>query len=214
MITATRRVRQPTKERLLDAALELFAVNGFKATTVGEIEAAAGLQPRRGALYRHYASKEALMHAALERHLQSLGEAEAAIDQLPVGDIRAEAMEAGAWLLGELDRERLIVRILEQDGDWLPELRDSFRHSLVDAGYHEAGRLARRWLGKSASAVDIDAVSVVLLGALVNYKRSTWTFGATPLDLDDGRFLAAWADLCAVAAEAVRTGKTRRARRG
>ena len=213
MITASAPARQPTKERLLDVGLELFAANGFKKTTVGDIEAAAGLQPRRGALYRHFASKEALMHAALERHLQSVGDAEAGLEQLPAGDVRAEAMAAGWWLLGELDRERLIVRILEQDGDWLPELRESFRHSLVDASYREASRLARRWLGKRASAVDVDALSVVLLGALVNYKRSTWTFGAPPLDLDDGRFLATWADLCAMTAAAVRDRKSGRARR-
>jgi AcrR family transcriptional regulator len=212
MITASGRARQPTKERLLDVGLELFAANGFKATTVGDIEAAAGLQPRRGALYRHFASKEALMHAALERHLRSVGDAEAADDQPPPGDLRAEALAVGGWLLGELDRERLIVRILEQDGDWLPELRESFRHSLVDAGYREGARLARRWLGKSASAVDIDAASVVLLGALVNYRRSTWTFGATPLEVDDARFLATWADLCWVSVEALRARRTRRAR--
>ncbi len=208
MITDRGRARQPTKQRLLDAGLELFAENGFRETTVGDIEAAAGLQPRRGALYRHFASKEALLQAALERHLQAVADAASALDELPIADLRAEAVAMGSWLLGELDRERVIMRVLEQDGDRLPELRDSFRRSLVDASYREVARLARRWLGKTADAVDIEAVSVVILGALINYKRSTWTFGAAPLNLDDNRFLATWANLCSVTAEALRAQQT------
>ena len=39
------------------AALPLFARQGFRGTSVGEIEAAAGLSPRSGALYKHFASK-------------------------------------------------------------------------------------------------------------------------------------------------------------
>src|SRR5690348_7783062 len=64
MITSDRTGRQPTKQRLLEAGVRLFAANGFRETTVGEIEAAAGLEPRRGALYRHFESKEALLDAA------------------------------------------------------------------------------------------------------------------------------------------------------
>src|SRR3954453_19341647 len=123
MITSSGRRRQPTRERLLDEGVRLFAAKGFRETTVGEVEAAAGLEPRRGALYRHFASKEALLEAALEQHLQVVADAGAAVENLPVGDVRAEALMIGRWLLAELDRERAIVRILEQEGDRLPELR-------------------------------------------------------------------------------------------
>src|SRR5437660_12615728 len=116
MITQAPARRQPTKQRLLDAGVRLFAEKGFRETTVGEIEAAAGLEPRRGALYRHFPTKEALLQAALERHLQSLADADAAREDVPTGDVRAEALLMGRWLLGELDRERAIVRILEHDG--------------------------------------------------------------------------------------------------
>jgi AcrR family transcriptional regulator len=195
MITSRAARRQPTKQRLLDAGVRLFAEKGFRETTVGEVEAAAGLEPRRGALYRHFPSKEALLEAALERHLQSLDDAEITVDQLPVGDVRAEALMFGQWLIAELDRERAIVRILEQDGDRLVELRDGFRRSLVDAGYVAAAAMARRWVGTRAAAADVETATVVLMGALVNYRRSTWTFGATPLGIDEDRFLSSWADL-------------------
>lgn len=175
----------------------MFAAKGFRETTVGEVEAAAGLEPRRGALYRHFPSKEALLEAALERHLEGLGETAVYLEQLPTADPRAEALALGRWLLAEIDRERAIVRILEQDGEMLPELRDRFRESLVDPGYQITADLARRWLGKAAKRLDIDALSAVLLGGLVNFRRSHWTFGGTPAGLDDERFLSGWADLCA-----------------
>jgi AcrR family transcriptional regulator len=205
MITDSRVGRQPTGERLLDVGLRLFATQGFRETTVGEIEAGAGLQPRRGALYRHFASKEALLLAALQRHLDAIGEASASLDEPPTGDVRAGAMAMGRWLLAELDRERVIVQILEQDGDRLPELRDAFRHQLVDVGYVLVAGLAQQWLGAAAEGLDLEAVSVVLLGSLVNYRRSTWTFAAPPFELDDERFLSCWADLCATTTAALRS---------
>jgi AcrR family transcriptional regulator len=213
MITSTARRRQPTKERLLEAGMRLFAEKGFRETTVGEIEAAVGLEPRRGALYRHFRSKEALLETALELHLQDMDDAVVSADDAPVGDVRAEAVVAGRWLLAELDRERAIVRILEQEGDRLAELRDSFRERLVDTGYIAAAALARRWLGRSAVRGDVDGVTVVLMGALVNYRRSTWTFGAAPLELDEERFLSAWADVCVLATRTRRRGASRRSAR-
>src|SRR5947208_572113 len=160
MITRRSPGRQPTKQRLLEAGVRLFAEKGFRETSVGEIEAAVGLEPRRGALYRHFPSKEALLQAALEEHLRSLADAEVTLDEIPPGDVRAEALVMGRWLLGELDRERAIVRILEQDGDRLPELRASFRRDLVDASYVLAAGLASRWLGSSSNGADLEAVTV------------------------------------------------------
>src|SRR3954452_18851642 len=135
MIADRRRARQPTKQRLLAEGVRLFAEKGFRETTVGEIEAAAGLQPRRGALYRHFPSKEALLEAAREQHLQALAAAATFLDGAPAADHREETFRLGRWLLAELDRERPIVHILEQDGDRLGELRDRFREALVEPGY-------------------------------------------------------------------------------
>ena len=49
-----------TRERIKAAALPLFAELGFAGTSIGAIEKGAGLAPRAGAFYRHFASKEAL----------------------------------------------------------------------------------------------------------------------------------------------------------
>jgi AcrR family transcriptional regulator len=60
-------VRSPgdTGERIHDAGLTLFNDRGYTGTTVREIADACGLTP--GAIYNHYASKEALLFAIVDR---------------------------------------------------------------------------------------------------------------------------------------------------
>jgi TetR/AcrR family transcriptional regulator, cholesterol catabolism regulator len=60
-------VRSPsdTGERIHDAGLTLFNERGYTGTTVRELADACGLTP--GAIYNHYASKEALLFAIVDR---------------------------------------------------------------------------------------------------------------------------------------------------
>ncbi|HTO70162.1 MAG TPA: TetR/AcrR family transcriptional regulator [Myxococcota bacterium] len=57
--------RQRRLARILGAAEELFAAQGFAKTTVDEIAGLAGVS--KGLLYDHYASKEDLLSAVWER---------------------------------------------------------------------------------------------------------------------------------------------------
>jgi len=186
----------------------LFATNGFRETTVGEIEQAAGLEPRRGALYRHFPSKEALLEVALDAHLDALA---IAGEQLPASssdDPREAAVALARWMFEELDREQLILRILEQDGDRLPLLRDRFRDTLMKPGYRLTTKIAREWVGAAANT-DWEATAAVFLSALVNYRRSTWTFDYPPGGLTEDRYVSAWADLCVTYAQSQRRPNSR-----
>lgn len=106
----------------------------------------------------------------------------------------------GRWLLDELDRQRALPHILEQDGHRIPELRDTARKQISDAGYRSACALLERWLDGRRPDIDAAPVAVCLVGAVINFRRSSWTFGAPPVDLTDDRFLDAWADLCVTCA--------------
>lgn len=180
--------------------MRLFADQGFTATSVGQIEAAVGLVPRRGALYRHFPSKDALLEAGVRQHLDSVATGVGQLRDLEVGpllgaepeDRRQLALAAGRWFLDELDRQEQMTRVLEHDGGRLTAQRDQIRREIVDAGHGAAASLLAAMLPAIA---DPDATAVILLGALVAFRRTRWTFGAAPLALDDERVLIAWADL-------------------
>lgn len=54
-----------TKERILDAALESFAENGYRGTNLRDFAAGIGLS--KSALYKHYTSKEDIWNALLDK---------------------------------------------------------------------------------------------------------------------------------------------------
>lgn len=58
-------LRGDTRERLLDAALDLFAERGFAGTSIRNVCSVVGITP--AALYSHFSSKEEILVAALAR---------------------------------------------------------------------------------------------------------------------------------------------------
>jgi TetR/AcrR family transcriptional regulator len=69
------RARLASKDRrqqLLDRAVELFARHGFNGTRTKDIAAACGVS--EGILFRHFATKEDLYHAILDRQVAESGE--------------------------------------------------------------------------------------------------------------------------------------------
>lgn len=64
---------EPTRRRILDAALELFAAKGIGATSLREIRIAAG-QGNVGALHYHFGDKDGLLRALIEREVPALVE--------------------------------------------------------------------------------------------------------------------------------------------
>lgn len=186
----------PTRERLLRAGLTLFARQGFSATSVGEIEAAAGLQPRRGALYRHFPTKEGLLEAAVARHFDAVQQVSLELFETRNTDPRSVSLTFGRWLLADLDAQREMTHILEREGDRLATLRDQFRAG-VEAGFEAAKSVLEGWLRERGAALDARVMAVTLMGGVVNFRRSTWTLGAPPLGLSDDQFLAGFGDIVA-----------------
>jgi AcrR family transcriptional regulator len=57
-----------TRQRILHAAAQCFAANGFSRTTVEQIATAAGVS--KGIVYHHFRAKELILEALLERTLE------------------------------------------------------------------------------------------------------------------------------------------------
>ncbi|MBN1530801.1 MAG: TetR/AcrR family transcriptional regulator [Thermoleophilaceae bacterium] len=184
----------PTRERILDAAVDLFGRQGFRATSVGEIEAAAGLVPRRGALYKHFESKEALLEAAVERRGRAVDELEELLDT-PLGDPRDEVRTLGRIAFREIGRDQAVLRIVMREGDNFPELRDRFHERIVRRG-HEQAEARLRLLAERAGATEVDvrALAAILLASVINYRVLDTLFGRPPGDLAEDRYIEAWAD--------------------
>lgn len=62
---------QPTAERILDAALSSFASRGYEASSLDAL--AASIDVRKQTILYWYPSKEALLHAVVERCAEELG---------------------------------------------------------------------------------------------------------------------------------------------
>ena len=118
--------RERTRERLLDAAFEVFAQVGVQAASIEAVCEAAGFT--RGAFYSNFASKEELFLALTEReargHLGALERAVTTVDpaalQTPEG-FRATVREViasvlpdqaakASWCVMELEFELLALR--------------------------------------------------------------------------------------------------------
>jgi TetR/AcrR family transcriptional regulator, repressor of fatR-cypB operon len=74
------------RDDVLAAALELFAERGFHGASIPEIAARAKIAP--GTIYRHFASKEALVNELYQRSKRAL--AEALLGGEPGADLRLQ----------------------------------------------------------------------------------------------------------------------------
>jgi len=83
-------MKRSSKEKILEAALDLFAEKGYDATGVQEIVATAGVT--KGALYHHFAAKEDILFEIYGSvFAQQLAELDAILEQGkdPVWTLRA-----------------------------------------------------------------------------------------------------------------------------
>ena len=70
-----------TKERILEAALEMFSQNGYAGTNIRELSASLVLV--KSGVYKHYESKEAIWNALLDEMIAYYGEHFGSPEHLP-----------------------------------------------------------------------------------------------------------------------------------
>lgn len=179
--------------------MRLFAAQGFRGTTVGEIEEAAGLAPRAGGLYKHFRSKEEVLEAGIERHVSEIAVIQPALEMLPLGDPRAELTLVGRLGLNELAGEMPLMKVVQKDGDRFPEIAAKVNEQIIVRGHGQAVTVVRRLLGDVLDERQIAALASVALGALVGYRIEEAMFGPRPVG--EEKFLEAWVDVVMVYVE-------------
>lgn len=103
-----------TRERIKAAALPLFAERGFAATSIAAIESAAGLAPRAGAFYRHFAGKEALFEELAREHITETPDEFDFEGLAGFGDTRAELVALARRFELAAERQRPYLRVIEE----------------------------------------------------------------------------------------------------
>jgi AcrR family transcriptional regulator len=186
----------PAAERILQAAMGLFAQKGYEQTTVGEIQEAAGLTFGSGALYKHFPSKEAVLAEGIERFVESARTQRKLLSEL--GDVAiGDALDliATAAMLSFAD-DRDLLRIAWRDLEAFPELQERVRTDRIRATFDEFAS----WLAAAADRGDLTqhdslGVAAVALSSLAFFQLLRFLLHDTPGGIDEQRFVSSWVQL-------------------
>jgi AcrR family transcriptional regulator len=191
--------------------MDLFGRQGFRATTIAQIEQAAGLTPGAGGLYRHFASKKALLDAGVDYQLEHASHLADLLDPeqlagIPPGAARFAAVAEAS--LARLDAERDVNRLLLRDLADFPELLTRIRDNELRRVHEVFTAWLRPQVAESAGRVggapgdpsgdppvDVEALAAVLMSALSHYWILSDAFGEYPLQVDRARFVDSLAEI-------------------
>jgi AcrR family transcriptional regulator len=170
------------------AAMDLFGRRGYHATTIAQIEAAAGLSAGAGGLYRHFRSKRALLEEGLDRQTEAGRPLLAYLDGVDLPADRRERFLAVARAgLARLEQERDVNRLLLRDLASFPDLLERVRERELRRVLDAVTGFLRR---ESPAAEDPQALAAVVLAAVSHYWIMADVFGGRhPHDVDAERFL-------------------------
>ncbi len=164
--TAGRRVRGQGRESLLEVAVGEFITRGYDATSMEDLSRAAGIT--KSSFYHHFAGKEALLRAALERALDGLFailDSDGARSGSPLHRLRYIVHGQVEVLVAELPYVTLLLRVRgnTESERWALERRREFDAQIaalvreaVDAGEIRSGvepALAARLLSGLVNSV-------------------------------------------------------------
>ncbi|MHB8465653.1 MAG: TetR/AcrR family transcriptional regulator [Acidimicrobiales bacterium] len=183
-----------TKERILDAALELFAEDGVAGTTVTAIERRAGLSGGSGSLYRHFRSKEDVLDATLQREIARLkAELErdrGALPRLP--DRRSQLTLEFHQCLRDVERCDRLMRIMQRD----PERAAALPGTLARVFGLDRGVSGWSERERTADPGGLDPLSsMIVAAALMGYRTFSSLQRGAFRDIDADRFIERLVDL-------------------
>lgn len=162
----------PARERILDSAARLFIRDGYRATGIDKIIAESGVA--KMSLYRHFASKNALIAAFLEqRHASWMAWFEGEVDARLAagGGLEAIADALQSWFEGGSFRGCAFINIVTEGGvDADPQLNaHANAHKLALADY--LASVARR-LALARPEQVADEVLLCIEGMIVRYQMT------------------------------------------
>ncbi|PJE18573.1 MAG: TetR family transcriptional regulator [Mycobacterium sp.] len=190
-----------TRDRLVTEAMRLFSDKGFEATSVSQIEAAAGLAAGSGALYRHFKSKDAVLEAGIDRQLDrrhAMRDIRALFAGL--GDLRAELTVLGRYLLNVIDDEIELLQIAARTPAGRSARLDTAYAALIDGLNTELAEWISTWKPQLHQQ---DRVTLATLGVngILGTRFTTGLIHWVETNIPDDRYLAEWTAVIATRLE-------------
>lgn len=174
--------RRPSErpDEILAAALEVFLGEGFAAAKMEAVGARAGITA--GTIYRYFPSKQALVEALVERHLdptwargRDLAEAygsrtarEIVHFLLVRWAVHLRGTEAGG-----------VLRLLVREAPTFPDLLAKYSEQLLHVGTLAVGRALRHGIDRGEfPLLEVDAAARAMTGAILGMAVAEATFPA------------------------------------
>jgi len=181
-----------TRERLLDAAIKLFARQGYAETSIADIQRDCGLSAGSGALYKHFSSKRELLEAATRRFADRLANDRKRFDVNP-GDGTEQVLRRAATLIWDgIQENSPLLRVIFREPAF-PELADELWSAITENAYRGFASGLRVVVEAGMMRIDDpDATAAVLVASLAYYPMVGLLIGHTPGDIDRDRYLEAW----------------------
>ncbi len=181
------------RERFVTAAARLFAQRGYAATSVADIQLACGLTSGSGALYKHFRSKEALLHEVVGVHLATMRAGNESFQGHVPDDIEQALSFLVDAMWTSLQRDRDVLRVTLRDLADFPELLDRVWADLRANVYDVFAAWVRTQAERGTVQVtDPEATAAVLLASLTYLPILDSLIGHTPGDIDATRYRSAW----------------------
>ena len=182
-----------TRDRLLDAAIALFARQGYSSTSVADIQRACGLSPGSGALYKHFPSKKALLQEATRRQVQQMGATWDEYTRTRASDTKSALRQGAEQIWSSFDNNAQLLRVMFREPEALDEMIDDLWSAVAATAYQRTARALSAAKDAGVSQVeDPEATSTVLVAALAYLPIIQLLIRRTPGKLDADRFREAW----------------------
>lgn len=187
--------RTDAAERILREAMRLFAERGYERTSIPDIQAAAGLTPGSGAMYKHYPSKESVLRIGMARFVRQSREVRGGLHDTSTPAFPALAVMV-RQALAVLASERDELRVAWRELDPFPDVQAEVRSDVMQASYRELAA----WLEAKARQGELrphdsEAMAAVLLGSVAMFRVYEALWGEKLVPIDDERFARAWHEL-------------------
>ena len=182
-----------TRDRLLDAALELFADQGYASTSIADIQQACGLSPGSGALYKHFPSKKALLQEATSRQMDRMRAMLDQYNRTRPTDTQGALRQGVEQIWDSIDSNTALLRVIFREPEAIGDMIDELWAAVATTSYQRVGRALSAAKDAGVSQVDDpEATATVLVAALAYLPIAQMLIGRTPANIDADRFREAW----------------------